>query len=275
MVSGIGPRATLDKYGIRVLKDLAGVGQNLWDHAIYGIAYRVNIPTASASINNPASGVAAAEAFFVNATGRLFRVWRGLLRLGETSGPVPLPPLRFSSRSALDGNFPADWPEVEYLSASGYNGFRQNEAGDSHDGYNYAELNAAVVSPLSRGNISIQSPNMTTPPLINPNWLTHPADVELAVQSSRRLRQMWKVLADQGLTVGQEYLPGANVTADAEIIDHIRQSLIQAWHAAATCKMGVAQDPMAVVDSSARVFGTKRLRVVDISAFPFLAPGHP
>lgn len=32
---------------------------------------------------------------------------------------------------------------------------------------------------------------------------------------------------------------------------------------------------MAVVDSKARVFGTKGLRVVDASAFAILPPGHP
>lgn len=39
--------------------------------------------------------------------------------------------------------------------------------------------------------------------------------------------------------------------------------------------MGNSDDPLAVVDSRARVFGTQGLRVVDISAFPLLPPGHP
>lgn len=39
--------------------------------------------------------------------------------------------------------------------------------------------------------------------------------------------------------------------------------------------MGTANDTMAVLDSRARVFGTEGLRVVDISAFPLLPPGHP
>lgn len=274
MVSGIGPRATLQKYGIRCLKDLGGVGQNLWDHAIYGIAYRVNVLTASASQNNPALGVAAADAYFNNATGPLSVFGAGYY--GWEKLPEPFRSrLSASSRAALKDGFPEDWPEIEYLPAGGYNGYRENEANDPHDGYNYAQLNAAVVSPLSRGQISIQGPDMSTPPLIDPNWLTEPADIELATQSFRRLRQMWKILADQGLTVGEEYLPGPNVTTDAQIIDHIRQSLNEVYHAAATCKMGVPTDPLAVVDSSARVFGTKGLRVVDSSSFPFLPPGHP
>ncbi len=274
MVSGIGPRSSLQKYGIPCLKDLAGVGQNLWDHAIYGIAYRVNVLTASASVNDPAVAAAAAEAYFANATGPLSVFGAGYY--GWEKLPEPFRSrLSASSRAALQQNFPADWPEIEYLPASGYNGYRENENNDPRDGYNYAQLNAAIVSPLSRGTVSIQGREMITPPLIDPNWLTNKADVELAIQSFRRLRQMWKVLDDQGLTIGDEYLPSANVTTDAQIIDHISRSLNEVYHAAATCKMGVKADPLAVVDSSARVFGTKRLRVVDASSFPFLPPGHP
>ena len=40
-------------------------------------------------------------------------------------------------------------------------------------------------------------------------------------------------------------------------------------------KMGQLSDPMAVVDSTGKVFGVSRLRVADISAFPLLPPGHP
>ena len=47
------------------------------------------------------------------------------------------------------------------------------------------------------------------------------------------------------------------------------------WHAACTCRMGRANDTMAVVDSEARVIGVSGLRVVDASAFALLPPGHP
>lgn len=47
------------------------------------------------------------------------------------------------------------------------------------------------------------------------------------------------------------------------------------WHAAATCKMGKSSDKWAVFDGSIRVMGTRNLRIVDASSFPFLPPGHP
>ena len=38
--------------------------------------------------------------------------------------------------------------------------------------------------------------------------------------------------------------------------------------------MGQAGDPMAVVDSKARVFGVQNLRVIDSSSMPFNPAGH-
>lgn len=38
--------------------------------------------------------------------------------------------------------------------------------------------------------------------------------------------------------------------------------------------MGKAGDPDAVVDSHGKVFGVNKLRLVDISTFPILPPGH-
>lgn len=39
--------------------------------------------------------------------------------------------------------------------------------------------------------------------------------------------------------------------------------------------MGKNDNPMAVIDSHARVIGVQSLRVVDASSFPILPPGHP
>lgn len=118
---------------------------------------------------------------------------------------------------------------------------------------------------------------MTSPPIINPNWLSSTTDQELAIQGFKRAREIWQVLEEAGLTVdgGKEYFPGNNVTEDRDILDFIQRSAMTIYHAAGTCKMGKADDRMAVVDSRAQVYGTKGLRVVDASSFPFLPPGHP
>jgi 5-(hydroxymethyl)furfural/furfural oxidase len=48
----------------------------------------------------------------------------------------------------------------------------------------------------------------------------------------------------------------------------IRQAAIGVWHASCSCRMGAADDPMAVTDPEGRVRGVPGLRVVDASIFP-------
>ena len=275
MVSGIGPKAILSQFGIPVLKDLPGVGQNMWDHPLFGTDYRVNVNTASAPLNNATLAAAAVKLFQENATGPLSIFGAGIY--GFENLPQPYRShLTNASLSALTANFPSDWPELEWLPVSAYSGYAEDkQTADPRDGSNYATINTAIVSPLSRGNVSLQSASMLDPPLINPNWLTNPTDIELAIQSVHRQREIWAYLTSQGLTNGVEAFPGANVTSDADILSYIQKSVLQVYHAAATCKMGARNDSMAVVDSQARVYGTQNLRVVDASSFPFLPPGHP
>lgn len=171
-------------------------------------------------------------------------------------------------------SFPADWPELEYLPISGVLGYQRNyQEEDPLDGHNYATIATAVVAPLSRGNITINSTSMLDPPIINPNWLTDRVDIELAVASFKCQRQVWKGLGN--LTTGPEKIPGDAIQSDADILNFIRESLVPVWHAAATCKMGGSSDPLAVIDTEMKVYGFENLRVVDASNFPFLPPGHP
>lgn len=116
---------------------------------------------------------------------------------------------------------------------------------------------------------------MADPPLINPNWITDPADIEVAVAALKRQRQVWSVLAKYNITIGEEAFPGVAVQNDSQILEWIRNAVTPIWHASSTCKMGRSDDSMAVIDSQARVIGVGGLRVVDASSFPFLPPGHP
>ena len=116
---------------------------------------------------------------------------------------------------------------------------------------------------------------MSDPPLINPNFLTDQGDIELAIAGFRRIREAWDAFGSYNLTIGEEYFPGPSVQTEAQILEYLREVVIQIYHASATCKMGKRGDSMAVIDASARVFGVQGLRVVDASSFPFLPPGHP
>ena len=274
MVSGIGPIAVLQSLNISVVKDLPGVGQNLWDQPWFASSFRVNVPTASALQNDPAAYAEAIQAYTTGATGPLS------ISSGGIFGWEKLPnatraTLSPSTISALS-QFPADWPELEWLPASAFLGYQDNpQTADPLDGYNYASLGTALITPLSRGNVSINSCSMVDAPLINPNWITDPADIEVAIAALKRQRQVWSVLTKYNVTIGEEAFPGVAVQSDSQILEWIQNAVTPIWHASSTCKMGMRNDSMAVIDSQARVFGVQGLRVVDASSFPFLPPGHP
>lgn len=164
----------------------------------------------------------------------------------------------------------------QYLAASAYVGnFSDPYAQQPEWPNQYATIIGCIVAPTSRGNVTIRSANMADLPIINPNWLGTESDQQLAISAYRRVRDTFQHPAMKEVLVGQEYFPGMKHQSDAELLGIIKKTAMTIFHASCTCKMGTADDPFAVVDSRARVFGVHGLRVVDASAFPLLPPGHP
>ena len=269
MVSGIGPAKTLAQYDIPLISNLPAVGQNMWDNFIFGPSYPVNVITLSQLPRNAQYAAQIAEEYINDQSGPLTYAagYVGFEKLPNRSS--------FSaSTNASLRNFPSDWPEVAYLPVDTYTGYPSDPTSSQlGDGLNYGTIFASLIAPLSRGNVTINSSDAVDPPIINPNWLSDPADQEVAIAGFKRARQIFENMAD--VTIGPEKLPGPDVQSDEDILEFIRQSGSELYHASATYAMGRAGDANAVVDSKARVFGVKGLRVVDASAFPFLPPGLP
>lgn len=153
---------------------------------------------------------------------------------------------------------------MEYLSLPAFIGDYETTP-TPEDGYNYATILGTIMSQTSRGNISISSSSMSDPPLINPNYLTTQADLEVATAIFKRMRQAWSVpQLREHLNIGDEYYPGNSVQTDQEIEQLFRATLSPVSHATSTCKMGRATDPMAVVDSKGRVYGTKNCEYIEL-----------
>lgn len=260
MLSGIGPRATLEQHNIPIISDRPGVGQNMWDQPFFSVTFNVNVTTLS-SLSDPQIAAQATTDYLSNQTGPLGTTGSDLIGWEK----VP-PELRsnFSTSAQADlATFPPDWPELEILpSATSF-------IPVTGDGM-FAAVAIAAVAPLSRGNVTIASTDINDNPLISPNWLLSTTDQQVAIAGIRRARQLG---AASGIVLS-ENAPGPAVQTDAEILEFLRNTTIPIHHASATCAMGRANDTMAVVDSHARVMGVHGLRVVDASAFPFTPPGH-
>jgi choline dehydrogenase len=123
------------------------------------------------------------------------------------------------------------------------------------------------------GRVRLRTTDPRDPPDVNFHYFEEGtdrggSDLEAMVTAVKFVRSL---MGRAGGLVRGERLPGADVRTDDEIREFVRN---EAWghHATCTCKMGAADDPLAVVDAQFRVYGTAGLRVVDASVFPAI-PG--
>lgn len=123
MVSGIGPSATLKSLGIKVISDLASVGQNMWDHVMFGSVYRVDVATSS-RLTNDVAWAAESLVNCASGTGPLTASGFGVIGWEKLPDAVRAN-LTSATQTALEA-FPSDWPEVEYLALDSVLGYWHN-----------------------------------------------------------------------------------------------------------------------------------------------------
>ena len=133
------------------------------------------------------------------------------------------------------------------------------------------QVHVGTLRPKSRGKITLTSLNPTAPPLIDPNYYSHPEDMEdmkLALQHAERIIQQPAFEK----YCGQRISPGIDIQTDDDIEIFIREQTHSAYHLSCSCKMGKSTD--SVVDSTGQVYGVRNLRVVDASIMPSMTSGN-
>ena len=133
----------------------------------------------------------------------------------------------------------------------------------------------ANVRPTSRGHVRLRARDPAAAPAIQPNYLSTDQDRGIAVKAIRLTRH---IVAQPALAPFHpaEYLPGNGVRDDDELALAKAAGDIGTtiFHPVGTAKMGLASDPLMVVDERLRVAGVERLRVVDASAMPTITSGN-
>ncbi|WP_353432725.1 GMC family oxidoreductase N-terminal domain-containing protein [Polynucleobacter sp. MWH-UH23A] len=249
--SGIGSAALLNKLGIPVMADLPGVGENLQDHLQLRMVYKVSgIKTLNTKANS------------------LFgKLMIGLEYLFKRSGPMSMAPSQlgafaFSSSEQKSANVEY---HVQPLSLERF--------GEDLHSFNAFTASVCNLRPTSRGSVHIASTDPEAPPIINPNYLSTDEDRKVAAESLRLTR---KIAQQAALSpyCPEEYKPGMQYQSDDELVKAAGDIGTTIFHPVGTCKMGRADDPMAVLDSELKVKGIGRLRVVDASAMPTITSGN-
>jgi len=145
--------------------------------------------------------------------------------------------------------------------------------GEDLHSFNAFTASVCNLRPTSRGSVHINSLDPEAQPVIHPNYLSTQEDRKVAAESLRLTRNIVQSPALKPYSP-QEYKPGAQYQTEEELIEAAGDIGTTIFHPVGTCKMGRADDPMAVLDSQLRVRGIHHLRVVDASAMPYITSGN-
>jgi choline dehydrogenase len=161
------------------------------------------------------------------------------------------------------------WPNVEYhvqpLSLDAF--------GEPLHTFNAFTASVCNLNPSSRGQVRIKSPRPEDAPAIQANYLSTEADRRVAADSLRLTRH----IASQPALAPyrpREVRPGVQFQTDDELARLAGDIGTTIFHPVGTCRMGRADDELAVVDSELRVRGVAGLRIADASVMPRITSGN-
>jgi choline dehydrogenase len=250
MLSGIGHAQHLRDHGIEVLADLP-VGDNLHDHLFHALTFNVT----TSKMRGKAS-------FF----------GKGVVKEALRPGTTFLANSVFEAVAFLRTSQATDVPDLQlHLLPWSYVSPNQDEPIQHKvDPRPSLTLLSTLIYPRSRGTLRLASSDPTTSPLIDFQYLSDPADLEVLAEGSEMVREIMGGSAFGG-AVKEEIHPGRSLAGQA-LRDAILNRATSVYHGGGTCRMGV--DELAVVTPDLKVRGIEGLRVCDASIMPSITGGN-
>jgi choline dehydrogenase len=250
-LSGLGPAPLLHAHGVPVVQDMPGVGANLQDHLQIRTVFKVHNTT---TLNTQANSL-----------------W-GKARMAleyafKRTGPLSMAPSQLGAFARSDPSQPHANLEyhVQPLSLDAF--------GQPLHTFNAITASVCNLNPTSRGTVRIKTASFADAPAIAPNYLSTEADCHVAAQSIQLTRRIMAQSALQKYQP-QEYKPGVQFQTDAELAKLAGDIATTIFHPVGTTKMGLASDPLAVVDARLKLHGVLGLRVVDAGVMPLITSGN-
>jgi choline dehydrogenase len=244
-LSGIGPRALLERHGIPVVHDSPQVGERLQDHFYVRTFWRCTKPI---TLNDD-----------------MMSLWRKA-RIGLDYFLFKKGPLTVSAGHAAA--FVRTRPEVKRPDAQLYfinfSSLKRGGFLHPHSGFTCA---MSQMQSESRGSSHIKSADPAVQPSIRYNYLSTERDRQVMVDGLKIARRICNTAPLRDYVAG-EFLPGEEVQSDADWLAYVREMGETVFHPTSTCSLG------AVVDEELKVKGIHNLRVIDASVMPAVPSGN-
>ncbi len=248
-LSGLGPGEVLRANDIEIVRDIAGVGENLQDHLQLRIAYKVSgVKTLNETSQTLWDKARIALEYAVN-----------------QSGPMSMAPSQLGTFAKSDPS--RETANLQYHIQP----LSLNKFGEPLDPFPAFTASVCNLRPVSRGHVRITSPDPTAHPEIRPNYLSAEEDRQVAADSIRLTR---RIVGQPAMRISspEEFRPGADVDGDEGLARAAGDIGTTIFHPVGTCRMG--EDEAAVVDPRLRVNGIDGLRVADASVMPTITSGN-
>ncbi|EIW74566.1 alcohol oxidase [Coniophora puteana RWD-64-598 SS2] len=268
--SGVGPASLLNSLGIPLVHDLPGVGENMWDHFLTVLRWRLKDEYRGGTFDdlaNPELLQAALGRYQQDGSGLLggtvseWGIWRNFSQEIEAAVKAD-DSLTSKSRAHL---LASTTPHAQLFHFHGY-------LLDPHPSASHAHFSVfpVVVSPTSRGTIRITSSDPTQDPVVDPRWLSTATDravLEAGIRFANEVAsgEVWRDKVEREVAPTEDAVGFDDTNIEAKI-----RGGRTMYHFSGTCAMASpdSEEVLPVTNSACEVYGVECLRVVDASVLP-------
>lgn len=271
MLSGIGPKEILNSKNIKCKFDQPNVGQNLQDHCYVPITIYGN------GLLQPYNTKLSAIEYLSKREGRLAQSSEEIF-LAFYSKDMN------STKPDYQLHFTIFWKNSSQV---------QSVFGKSNLNYKRSVVDLVKkqtreqtlyllefhnLRPLSRGYITLRSNNPEDQPSIYPNYFGNEADLDNSVEGIMRITNLilkTKYFSSENANIGLFWEPCAKYVINSRKYWKCicLSAVTTIYHPVGTCQMG-PNSKTAVVNDELKVYGVKKLRVIDASIMPTITSGN-
>ncbi|KAJ2911908.1 hypothetical protein MD484_g8506, partial [Candolleomyces efflorescens] len=254
--SGIGPKEELEKVGVKSVVDIHDVGKGLTDHLTASIMWSAN------GTDTPINATEALELWHKERIGPY----------AEPTGPRhQILWSRLPENSALLKEYkdPSAGPNAPH--------FEITLSGGGTTVFSFVVL----LTPYSRGSVTINSTDPLSPPLIDLAFLTHPFDRAAVIEGIRQTKRFYSGTAWDGYItsfIGPDPDADPSPEGQEKFWNAIKADVNSFFHPCGTAAIspigsGVGKGE-GVVDADLKVKRARGLRVADAAVIPYVPTAH-